>query len=191
MTFEFLAGNLALDFTNTVHSHGMDDPQDDLTGWSDLMAWGQQAGRLTESEVRALRRSPTAERELHQALSLREAIYLTFSMLAADGKVSPEALGRLEPYLQRALGRATLRQSGENYVLDWRAAKPVERMLSEIAYSALQLLTSGRLDRIRQCGGETCSWLFMDTSKNGMRRWCDMRACGHRAKVRRFRRKAG
>jgi hypothetical protein len=30
MNYEFLGGNLALDFANTVHSHGMVDPCDDL-----------------------------------------------------------------------------------------------------------------------------------------------------------------
>jgi predicted RNA-binding Zn ribbon-like protein len=28
-------------------------------------------------------------------------------------------------------------------------------------------------------------WLFVDESKNGTRRWCDMTACGNRAKARR------
>jgi hypothetical protein len=40
MNYEFLGGNLALDFANTVHSHSMVDPCDDLktaavaSGWS-------------------------------------------------------------------------------------------------------------------------------------------------------------
>jgi hypothetical protein len=30
MNYGFLGGNLALDFSNTAHSHGMVDPCDDL-----------------------------------------------------------------------------------------------------------------------------------------------------------------
>ncbi|HET8727128.1 MAG TPA: CGNR zinc finger domain-containing protein, partial [Alphaproteobacteria bacterium] len=35
------------------------------------------------------------------------------------------------------------------------------------------------------CGGIDCGWLFLDTSKNAKRRWCDMRYCGNRAKAHR------
>jgi len=31
-----------------------------------------------------------------------------------------------------------------------------------------------------------CRWLFLDTSKNHTRRWCDMKVCGNRIKARRF-----
>jgi predicted RNA-binding Zn ribbon-like protein len=51
----------------------------------------------------------------------------------------------------------------------------------------VDLLTSEALTRVRRCSGETCSWLFVDNSRNRMRRWCDMQVCGNRAKVRRFR----
>jgi predicted RNA-binding Zn ribbon-like protein len=36
--------------------------------------------------------------------------------------------------------------------------------------------------RVRRCAGATCVLLFHDTSKTGRRRWCDMAACGNRAK---------
>ena len=42
---------------------------------------------------------------------------------------------------------------------------------------------------IRECDGDTCGWLFLDTTRNHSRRWCDMRGCGNRAKVRRHRQK--
>ena len=37
MDYEFLGGNLALDFTNTLHSHGMSDPGEDLKIAADLV----------------------------------------------------------------------------------------------------------------------------------------------------------
>jgi predicted RNA-binding Zn ribbon-like protein len=48
------------------------------------------------------------------------------------------------------------------------------------------LLTSEAISRLRACGSETCRWLFLDTSKNHTRRWCDMKVCGNRMKARRF-----
>jgi predicted RNA-binding Zn ribbon-like protein len=39
---------------------------------------------------------------------------------------------------------------------------------------------------VRACSSKDCEWFFLDTSKNHHRRWCDMKRCGNRAKVRRF-----
>jgi predicted RNA-binding Zn ribbon-like protein len=44
--------------------------------------------------------------------------------------------------------------------------------------------------RLRICADATCGWLFIDQSPAGRRRWCDMRSCGNRAKVARFRARA-
>ena len=41
-------------------------------------------------------------------------------------------------------------------------------------------------ERLRMCEGPNCSWLFIDRSKAGRRRWCDMAVCGNAAKSRRF-----
>jgi predicted RNA-binding Zn ribbon-like protein len=60
-------------------------------------------------------------------------------------------------------------------------------MLWPIVRSAAELLVTGDLSGVRVCGGARCGWLFVDTSKNRSRRWCDMQDCGNVAKVRRFR----
>jgi predicted RNA-binding Zn ribbon-like protein len=54
-----------------------------------------------------------------------------------------------------------------------------------VARSAADLLTSSELAALRLCASDTCAWLFLDTSRNGSRRWCSMRTCGNRAKARR------
>jgi predicted RNA-binding Zn ribbon-like protein len=59
-------------------------------------------------------------------------------------------------------------------------------MLCAVALSAAELLTSDRVDRVRECASETCSWLFLDGSRNRRRKWCDMASCGNRAKARRY-----
>ena len=55
-----------------------------------------------------------------------------------------------------------------------------------LAMSASDLLTSDAVDRVRECDNPECRWLFLDTSKNHTRRWCDMKLCGNRMKARRF-----
>ena len=54
-----------------------------------------------------------------------------------------------------------------------------------VARSAAELLTSSELSALRLCASDRCAWLFLDTSRNGSRRWCSMRTCGNRAKARR------
>jgi predicted RNA-binding Zn ribbon-like protein len=41
--------------------------------------------------------------------------------------------------------------------------------------------------RLKACRGEDCRWVFLDGSRNSSRRWCDMAACGNRAKSASFR----
>ncbi|MEO7208325.1 MAG: CGNR zinc finger domain-containing protein [Steroidobacteraceae bacterium] len=43
------------------------------------------------------------------------------------------------------------------------------------------------MTRLRECASDMCGWLFLDLSKNGSRRWCDMKGCGNREKLRRYR----
>ena len=188
MDYEFLGGNLALDFANTVHSHGMADPGDDLKSAGDLVGWAAQAGLLRDAETRQLRRAPADEARFRRALALRELLYGLFSRTAKGKKPQPETFQAFQSFYQNAMRYAEFHVEANHYRLTWRAAMhPLERVSQEITRSAADLLTSEALTRVRQCSGETCSWLFVDTSRNGMRRWCDMKACGNRAKVRRFR----
>jgi predicted RNA-binding Zn ribbon-like protein len=68
----------------------------------------------------------------------------------------------------------------------------VERLvLWPVLWSAARLLAAPELAHLRKCAAPNCGWLFVDTTRNRSRRWCDMRVCGNRDKVRRHRRRAG
>jgi predicted RNA-binding Zn ribbon-like protein len=193
MRFEFLAGHLALDFANTVHNWGAPDPEDDLKGFSDLVSWARQAGVVNEQESRELHRSAQANpaaaaSDLKRALRLRGLIYEVFSGIAQGARPHPGALAGLNSYCKQAMAQVSIQRVGDRYELGWEQGNRIfDRVLWAVTRSAMDLMTSERLGRVRQCAGESCSWLFLDTSRNGLRRWCDMQACGNRAKVRRFR----
>jgi predicted RNA-binding Zn ribbon-like protein len=53
-----------------------------------------------------------------------------------------------------------------------------------VAEAAYRLLTGPDLQRVKRCAG--CPWLFLDSSKNGSRRWCSMEVCGTHEKIRRY-----
>lgn len=193
MHYEFIAGNLALDFANTVHNHGSADPEDDLKGFSELVSWARQAGLLHEREGqelsgRAQAHPGAAAADLRRSLRVRELIYEVFSEIAREGKPRTAALAGLNSYFRQAMAQVGIRRVADGYELAWDDHdRNLDRVMWAVTQAAVDLLTSGSFRRVRQCAGESCTWLFLDTSRNGMRRWCDMQACGNRAKVRRFR----
>ena len=59
----------------------------------------------------------------------------------------------------------------------------------QIALSLARFLASGERHSLKLCANPGCGFAFLDTSTNRTRRWCDMRYCGNRRKVRAFRRR--
>ena len=76
--------------------------------------------------------------------------------------------------------------------LQWVASADddLDRVLWEIGRAAGRLVVSPRLARVRACAASDCGWWFVDDTKNRSRRWCDMKLCGNREKLRRFREEA-
>ena len=189
MNYEFVGGNLALDFANTVHSRGSVDPGDDLKTREDLAKWAAQARLLGEREASQVQKALDDGLRFKRGLALRELLYEIFSRVAQGKRPRREALDSFAGLYRNAARHAELQPEATHYRLTWSTTDPLERVLQEIIRSGVNLLTSEALTRVRQCSGEACSWLFVDSSRNGRRRWCEMQACGNRAKVRRFRRK--
>lgn len=188
--FELSGGSLCLDFANTWADR--EQPEKEyLRGYRDFVDFSRQAEIVTPDEAAALARRATEEtQEADVALAtvreLREAIYRLFSALAA-GEPPPEAdLERLNAALPDSLAGLRIERRRQGFA--WTrsdAAQSLTAPLRPIARSAAELLTSDVLDRIRECDGDGCTWLFLDQSRNRSRRWCSMESCGNRAKVRR------
>jgi predicted RNA-binding Zn ribbon-like protein len=70
----------------------------------------------------------------------------------------------------------------------WSAPITGSQLMALAAREAIDLVGSTRL---RQCAGDNCALLFLDTSRPGKRRWCSMERCGNRNKVREFRSRSG
>ncbi len=85
-----------------------------------------------------------------------------------------------------AMTLARLMPGPHGFVWDWSGNQDaLDRVVWAIMYSALELLTSEEVKRVKECAGRDCGWLFLDMSKNGSRQWCSMEGCGSRAKMRR------
>jgi predicted RNA-binding Zn ribbon-like protein len=109
----------------------------------------------------------------------------------ARGEPTPD-LAAFTPFFEKALRSARLVRKGQGYDLGFEPGRTLDGMLAPIAWSAVELLRGGELDRVKTCGKESCGWLFVDRSRNRSRRWCDMSDCGNAEKARRFhQRRAG
>jgi predicted RNA-binding Zn ribbon-like protein len=187
--FEFTGNHLCLDFTNTVDDR-FSNPKELLNSYNDLLVWSRGAQLLTEDEASQLREKAEhhrkeAEAVRQRAINLREALYHIFLAVAQGSSPEKYDLSILNTEFSEAMSQACIVSAKDSFTLDWTGKdKALDRMLWTIARSAADLLTSKGLDDVRVCAAEDCNWLFLDTSKNHSRRWCDMKSCGNRAKVR-------
>jgi predicted RNA-binding Zn ribbon-like protein len=188
--FELIAGNVSLDFVNTLDDRHI-NPKELLETYLDLVRFGGDAGLLSSPQVdRLFERSyiepNLAARVLHQASELREAIHDVFWAIMNKRPAPPAALARLNADAQAAAGHMHLVPTKNGF--EWRFDDfgDFDSLLWPIARAAADLLASDQLAYVRACSSKTCEWFFLDTSKNHHRRWCDMTRCGNRAKVQRF-----
>lgn len=63
----------------------------------------------------------------------------------------------------------------------------IENTVATVARSYLCSQLGGTWPRVKVCAEPGCRWAFLDQSRNGSRRWCDMSECGNRAKNRAWR----
>jgi predicted RNA-binding Zn ribbon-like protein len=186
-SFGFIAGDPALDFVNTVDWTDAGQVDERLTDYEALVRWSVEAGVLPKATGDRLRRAgATRPREaraaLAEAIRARETLHEVFSAVA-EGRRPGTALRELNALVGEAMGRLTL---SDTLRWEWRgSADQLDAMLWPVIRSAAELLTSSETGQIRVCGGPACGWMFVDRSRNGLRRWCQMRTCGTREKTRR------
>lgn len=188
--FELTGGALCLDFANTLGDRPR-STNEHLGSYADLLRFSRQAESLPIPDLDDLTRiyedcEGCVDPIFKKVIDLREALYGIFSNLARKEVPANEDIELLNKLLQKALRQLEVRRAQEGF--DWAWSGPtqaLDRPLWPIVRSAAELLTSGDLGCIRECDSETCSWLFVDCSRNQRRRWCDMSTCGNRAKARR------
>ena len=172
-------GWLCLDFTNTVATRKPGTGEDYLPAWADFVLWVRRVRLLPEAEFGIWQQMPPGE--ISEVRALREAIYALFSHLAQTGAVHLTHLDTLNDFLHEVYAHTRLRITEAGLRRSVVDEPHLEKPLWIIALSAERLLLSERLARVKAC--DNCGWLFLDTSKNGARRWCNMATCGSQIKA--------
>jgi predicted RNA-binding Zn ribbon-like protein len=187
-----LGERLCLDFVNTVNWRGRESSDDYFNTYSDLLIWSRYVNIITSIDFKTLQQKAKkhpneAKKAYNRAISLREAMFAIFAA-KADGKTFPkENLLTFNTFLSQAMGYSQIIQTAEGLVWNTDGDKnSLDWMLNPVIRSAAELLVSIEIGKVKICGDNECGWIFLDSSRNQSRRWCDMKDCGNRAKARRF-----
>jgi predicted RNA-binding Zn ribbon-like protein len=68
-----------------------------------------------------------------------------------------------------------------------RVDRPPRAALAQLLAACVIAEAQGRWGRLKMCSADDCNWVFYDTSRNRLGRWCAMDVCGNRVKTSRYR----
>lgn len=195
---DLVGGDVVIDLLNTVTAREA-EPIDWLDSYEQALEWATLTQHFDRRVLAALEQLSTAEPAaaalaLQRLRELRETVYDVVAG-AIRGEVQPqERLGRLESLWKDAVAHARLSLSDRRADLELAVeSSRLDYLGHELALRAFELLQTFPVARTRICMGARCGWIFIDRSKAGRRRWCDMATCGNAAKSRRHyeRKRAG
>ncbi|WP_100447124.1 CGNR zinc finger domain-containing protein [Glycomyces xiaoerkulensis] len=174
-SFWFDAGAACLDFAHTG-GEGRYAVFETLHEPVDLGEW------LAQPPLSVVTTVPVTFDELATAKTLRQAIWDTAHARAA-GRALPEAAVMC---INRVAAAAPLAPelAAAGTTAKWAPPVQAAQALSTLAREMIELLSGPLAERIRECAGENCPLVFVDSSRPGARRWCSMERCGNRHKVR-------
>lgn len=197
LPLKYVGGDASVDLVNTVDwlHDGLD--HDRIPDYGRLLEWAEGAGVVSGPIADRLRRTAASQpRQAASALAAAASLRWLLQRLFADvasGTPAGAALEEFNELLATTLGRmrvAAVPRRGHAIAWDGMG-DDLQSPLWPVIWSAVQLLTSDEAANIRICAAPDCGWMYVDRSRNGMRRWCQMETCGTRAKSRRRARREG
>ena len=184
-TIRVNGGRLCLDFVNTATWADGRPDWDFLGGFADVLNWGGRQGLIGQRELPTLRQHANgadAAKTLARIKELRSALRDLFEPARSATRIKA-ALAVLNDRLARDANLLTIEATVSGFRLV-PGARLDGWLTAPVAVAALELATSPDRARVGVCAGDGCGWLFLDQSRNGVRRWCSMESCGNRAKAR-------
>ncbi|MEW2161837.1 CGNR zinc finger domain-containing protein [Streptomyces sp. NPDC007084] len=177
----FDSGRICLDLTATTHPGERLDCAGRLAAWVVASGLVPPGTPLTGVDARWL----LGFRELrgHIARLVRGEL---------DGRPADGALARVNSAALVAPPAPWAVRAGDGSLHRRLHSEPgCAELLAVVARDALDLLTDPPARAsLRQCEGDNCPIVYLDTSRGRRRRWCSSEVCGNRERVARHRRRA-
>lgn len=186
-TYKPIGGEPSLDLVNTVSWRGTEREHDWFDRPGNVITWAAELGLIDASGAALLRRSLKAQParvadELQEVHEVRAALRAVLSPLAHGEPPPAGAVDGLNELL-RQVRRANV-VDARTLARSWDPATTLVEAVTPAVDNAADVLTEADHSRLRHC--PACGWLFLDTSRNRSRRWCDMADCGSRDKALRY-----
>ncbi|MFD5515244.1 CGNR zinc finger domain-containing protein [Streptomyces sp. NPDC127066] len=177
----FDSGRICLDLTATTHPDERLDSAARLGAWvvaSGLVPVGTALAAVDASWLLGFQ-----ELRGHIAQLVRGEL---------DGRPADSALARVNAVaLEAPPAPWAVRAADGSLCRGLRTPPRCGELLSLVARDALDLLTDpDARASLRQCEGDNCPIVYLDTSRGRRRRWCSSEVCGNRERVARHRRRA-
>jgi predicted RNA-binding Zn ribbon-like protein len=172
-TYKLVGGRPSLELVNTVSWPDTDREHDWLQVPANVERWLDAVGLPTV---------PVAVRHLDDVRAVRAAVTGVLRPLAKGDRTEAGAIDVFNRQLALAV---PLRLLDPDLAWAWVRPGSVAEALAPVVVDAAEVAAEADRRRLRYC--PACSWVFLDTTRNGRRRWCDMSTCGNRAKAARFR----
>jgi predicted RNA-binding Zn ribbon-like protein len=190
LPFKYVGGDSSLDLVNTVDWTRRGPENERLNDYARLTRWAEGAGVVSKAGAERLRRAgaarPKEAQAVHDAaLRLRSVLQQLYESLAAGKRSDWREFNELLGKALRQLGVSPPRKGQMSAEWEWHGTESLESLLWPVTWSAATLLTSEEAGRIRVCASLDCGWMYVDRSRNGLRRWCQMETCGTLEKSRR------
>ena len=184
-------GWLCLDFANTIYNRKSRISEDYLSSYHSILTWTRKVNCLEDDEIGVLSRLAKMNPGMAEAGQIeiqmaRESLFMIFQSITKGLKPAGSEISQFNRNLSQSMSMLRLRMN-ENYTAKWTWEPGDSSLLLPlfpIYKSAYDLLTSNFLQKVKEC--PSCSWLFLDSTKNRSRKWCDMQSCGSSAKARRY-----
>ncbi|RMB81187.1 ABATE domain-containing protein [Streptomyces shenzhenensis] len=179
----FHAGRSCLDLLATAH------PEERLHAVEPLRAWILGCGLVPPGTPLA-HADPSWLAGFHE---LRGQIgQLVRGGAKGDGRPYELALARVNTVAQAAPPAPRAVRRGDGSLVRELAGPPeCAALLAALARDAVELLTDPvARAAVRECEGDNCPIVYLDTSRGRRRRWCSSEVCGNRERVARHRRRA-
>ncbi|WP_219506168.1 CGNR zinc finger domain-containing protein [Nonomuraea ceibae] len=172
----FIAGDVALDFANTVYRRWPELGTDLYTSTDVLGTWLDRAHLLPASSGAS---RVITDRDLENARALRRLLWQVFDA-QKDGQTIPAgAFAGLLGIASHGSAHVAVSPDGS------MTSSNTDGALAILALRAITLVLNPPPQGIRAC--DRCGWFFIDSSRGRRRRWCSMKICGNQAKAARYR----
>jgi len=193
-SFLFVAGHPAIDFLNSAYAPGGALVETIADGPA-LLDWMAGAALLDQDERARLARRFTRKSLDSAAEEARDVREWARTWLAAwrehPARDYREEIAALNKLLAReSRGRELIATKRRLELIERPHFAEARELMAPIALQIAQLVTQEDPSLIKACAGADCSLWFLDRTKAHRRMFCSATACGNRAKVAAFRRRA-